>query len=82
MLTIIILIALLTAFIVLMLSKLGIRDYLINTLSGLLQQLFECDFCLSFWVSFIISLCLAICCKDITFLVIPFFSTPITRFLL
>lgn len=82
MLTIVLLISLLAAFIILLISKIGLRDYLINNTKGLLQQLLECDFCLGFWIAVCISILAAIILKDHYIVFVPFFSSPITRFLL
>lgn len=69
------------AFIIIMTTKIGLRDYLINKTKGTLQQLLECEFCLGFWIAVIISVFLSINNKDISFMLIPFISAPITRFL-
>ena len=75
--------ALLAAFIILFLGKLGVRDYIVSRCPiTLIAKLFDCDFCLSFWTSCFISLIVAICIGDISVMLIPLFSTPLTRFLL
>lgn len=75
--------ALLAAFIILLLGKLGIRDYITEKCSiKFISRLADCDFCLSFWVACLITAVVAACLCDITVMLIPLFSTPLTRFLL
>lgn len=75
--------ALLATFIILLLGKLGIRDYIVTKSPvKFISELFDCDFCLGFWVACLITGVIALCLGDITVMLIPFFSTPITRFLL
>lgn len=76
-------VALIAAFIILLIDKLGIRSAVVEkSRFKLLSDLFSCDFCLSFWVSFFICSVLAIESKNIQYLMYPLFSTPITRILL
>lgn len=75
-------IALAAAFIILLIGKLGIRDSVIAKAPKLISQLFDCDFCLSFWMSVILAIILAIFFKEINILFIPIMSTPITRILI
>lgn len=75
--------ALLAAFIILLLGKLGIRSYIAERCPvKFISQLVDCDFCLSFWAACLITAVVAICLGDITVMLIPLFSTPLTRFLL
>lgn len=75
-------IALAAAFIILLIGKLGLRDYIIERAPRLISQLFSCDFCLSFWISLILAIILAAIFGEPDFLFTPIFSTPITRMLL
>lgn len=75
-------IALAAAFIILLIGKLGIRNEVIARAPKLISQMFECDFCLSFWTSLILAMILAIFFQEISILFIPLLSTPITRILL
>lgn len=75
-------IALAAAFIILLIGKLGIRDNIIAKAPKLISQLFDCDFCLSFWVSLILAVILAIFFRETNILFIPIISTPITRILI
>ena len=75
-------IALAAAFVILLIGKLGIRDNIITKAPKLISQLFDCDFCLSFWVSVILAVILAIFFRETNILFIPIVSTPITRILI
>lgn len=75
-------VALVSAFIILLIGKLGVRDNIIARAPKLISRLFECDFCLSFWTSLILAIILAIFFREMSALFIPIISTPITRFLL
>ena len=75
-------IACISAFIILFAGKIGMRDEIIAKSPKLISQLFDCDFCLSFWTSFILAIILAIFFNEIRLLFIPIISTPITRILI
>lgn len=78
----IIYVALAAAFIILLIGKSGIRNEVIARAPKLISQMFECDFCLSFWTSLILAVILAILFQEMSILFIPLLSTPITRILL
>lgn len=82
MICIAIIVACISAFGILLIGKLGIRDEIITKAPKLISQLFDCDFCLSFWMSLILAIILAIFFEEIIILFIPILSTPITRFLI
>lgn len=82
MLSALIYVALASAFAILLIGKLGIRDSIIAIAPMPVSKLFECDFCLSFWTSLILAVILAIFFREISILFIPILSTPITRILL
>ena len=75
-------IALASAFVILLIGKLGIRDNIIAKAPKLISQLFECDFCLSFWTSLVLAIFLAIFFREMSILFVPVISTPITRTLI
>lgn len=75
-------IALAAAFAILLIGKLGIRDNIIAKAPKLISQLFDCDFCLSFWTSLILAIILAIFFNEMSIIFIPIISTPITRILI
>lgn len=80
----IIIVALITTFIVLLISKIGLRDFIIMRSPKLISKLFSCDFCLCFWTSVLISAILFLQQSpyDALFILIPICSTPIARYLL
>ena len=79
----IICLALLAAFSLLLLDKIGLRQYIVERCPiKIFARLFACDFCLSFWTSVIIATVAAFWWHDLTFLALPFFSVPLTRILL
>ena len=82
MLSALIYIALAAAFAILLSGKLGIRDNIIAKAPKLISQLFDCDFCLSFWTSVILAIILAIFFREMSIIFIPIISTPITRILI
>ena len=82
MLSALIYIALTAAFAILLIGKLGIRDNIIAKAPKLISQLFDCDFCLSFWTSVILAVILAIFFREMSIIFIPIISTPITRILI
>lgn len=70
------------AFAILLAERLGVRDKIAAEAPKLISQLFECDFCLSFWMSLILAIILAIIFNEMSIIFIPIVSTPITRILL
>lgn len=75
-------VALVTAFIILLIGKLGIRDRVITRAPRLISELFDCDFCLSFWISAILALILALFLNEMNIIFVPILSTPLARFLI
>lgn len=82
MLTDIIITALLSAFIILLITKIGLRDFVIEQGPKLISKMFSCDFCLSFWVNVFIALIITASMGCLSFIIIPIFAAPITRILL
>ena len=82
MLSALIYIALAAAFVILLIGKLGIRDSIITKAPKLISQLFDCDFCLSFWMSAILAVILAIFFRELSIRFMPIISTRITRILI
>jgi hypothetical protein len=72
-------IAFIAAFLILSITKLGVREWAQIHAPKLISKLFSCDFCLSFWTCLFISLILLIFTGDIRLLIIPFLATPVTR---
>lgn len=81
-LILIVLVALSAAFIILLLKKLGFVEWMQVHGDKITSQLFGCDFCMSFWTAML--LCAVICAfnDDARMMIVPLFSTPLTRYLL
>lgn len=75
-------ISLAAAFAILLIEKLGARSEIIARAPKPISQLFDCDFCLSFWTSLILAIILAIFFNEMSIIFIPIISTPITRILI
>lgn len=67
------------AFFIMLISKLGIRDSIIENAPTLLSKLFACDFCLSWWTSLAVTSGLAVTLHSFSILVLAIIATPITR---
>lgn len=81
-LIIVVLIGLLTAFVLTLLKKFGVIEWLQVHGNDFVHKLANCDFCLSFWMNGFFAILLVIITGVPIFLAIPFFSTIITRNLL
>lgn len=81
----VVIVALLAAFIILFLGKTGlrtkIRDFHDDIDIKIVADMFDCDFCLSFWTCLFVALVLWSVCWEPQILVI-FCAPPITRYLL
>lgn len=84
----IVVIALLSSFIVLTMSKTGIRyslrdwcDMRCDDFLDKVVEMLECDFCFVFWVSAILSTVAFALTLDFGYFVVPFLSSPISRML-
>lgn len=79
-------VALLAAFIILFLGKTGlrtkIRDWFDTKGLSLFADMFDCDFCLSFWVCFCLAFGLMVLGYEMYFIITAACAAPITRFLL
>lgn len=75
----IILVALAAAFVVLLVKKWGIAEWVQVHGDKFLSRLFSCDLCMSFWAGVIICCGLVCWYDDCWYLLIPMFSTPLTR---
>ena len=82
MLNTVILISAVSAFLILLMGKTGLRDIAIQRSPRLVSRLFECDFCLSFWTSVLVSLAVSIVTGDPAHMAAPVFTAPITRILI
>lgn len=78
---IILMVACAAAFVVLLIKKWGIAEWMQVHGDRILSELFSCDLCMSFWASVMISFALLCMTEDLEVLMVPVFSTPITRML-
>ena len=74
--------AMLTTFTLLLLRKIGFVERMQVHGNWFVSQLFQCAFCLSFWLSLIVSIVLVFVTSELTYIFIPFFSTPLSRHVL
>lgn len=81
-LTAIVLIALLSAFGILLCKKQGLITYIQVHGNEFFSKMAHCDFCLSFWFAMLFCIVAAIYFLEWKFLLFPVFSTPITRMLI
>lgn len=84
LLTVLIFIACITAFIILFIGKIGLRDYLIEHVKyKILGDLLSCDFCLCFWLSLVLSYIMFYTAPNLCLIALyTICSTVIARFLL
>ena len=80
-LELIVAVALIAAFIVLLVKKWGLAEWVQIHGDKILSQLFSCDFCMSFWAAMLVCIALACWEDDVRLLLLPMFTTPITRML-
>tara|TARA_R110000782_G_scaffold99741_1_gene185631 strand:+ start:270 stop:521 length:252 start_codon:yes stop_codon:yes gene_type:complete len=72
-----------SAFIILFIQKIGLRDYAQTFAPKVLSNLFSCDFCLAFWLSVLISFIFyifGVIGSEAFYL--PFMAAPLIRILL
>lgn len=81
-LIIILLTALFSAFTINLLKKWGIIEWLQIHGSELISKMAHCDFCLSWWVNLLTSIALALIIGNWVLLLMPFFGTMLTRYIL
>lgn len=79
----IVIVALLAAFIILVMGRTGFRNRVIEkTQNKFIADLFSCDLCLSFWTALAVGALFALVSLNIEYLFYPFLATPITRVLI
>lgn len=77
-----IVVSLLSTFILLLMYKWGIIEWVQMHGNKFFSNMFNCQFCLSFWVSVILSVIAYFFTENYLTLGIPFLATPIIRKLL
>lgn len=78
----VVVIALLAAFIIMLLRKWGVIEWVQINGNEFFSKMFSCDFCLSWWAAVILSFIATIFTGNISLFLVPFCSTMITRILL
>ena len=74
-----VIIALVAAFVVLLVRKWGIDEWMQVHGDRIMSQLFGCLFCMSFWACFIIMLAVVMVTDEWIYVLCPFAAAPITR---
>ena len=77
----VVMVALLAAFVVLLVKKWGIAEYCQVHGSDFVSRLFSCDLCMSFWACVFVSLVATVALGDVRMMAVPFMAMPITRML-
>lgn len=72
-------VATVTAFIILLAYKWGIVEYLQTHGNEFVSKMAQCDFCMAWWVSLFLSAFLLGLTGDVFMLLVPFIATPIAR---
>ena len=78
----IVIVALIAAFTILFISRIGLRDFIIMHSPKPISELFSCDFCLCFWIGLTITLIAHFVVGWPFTFILPACSTPIARYLL
>ena len=78
---IVFLVSLASAFVVLLVKKWGLNEWMQIHGDKYIAQLFSCDLCMSFWAAVILSMAVALVTDCGIYMAVPIFSTPITRML-
>lgn len=77
-----IVVALVAAFVVVLLKKWGVAEYMQVHGDRFTSQLFSCDFCMSWWTSvFVMLLSVSFVGDNAVYLLAPVLATPIARYL-
>lgn len=77
----IIVVALFSAFSVILLNKFGITEWVQVNGNNFFSKMFNCSFCLCFWLGLICSIVLAVATGESICLLVPMLSTPLARIL-
>ena len=74
-------VALAAAFVVLLVKKWGIAEWMQIHAGEFFSKLFSCDLCMSFWACVIITAVVVVYERDLTLVLLPVVTTPVTRML-
>ena len=80
-LEIVVMTALLAAWIIILLTKLGAVEWMQVHGDKYLSRMASCSFCLSWWVCVVLMFGLVAWHDELRFMFVPLFATPITRML-
>lgn len=72
-------VAALSAFIILLAYKWGVVEYLQTHGNEFVSKMAQCNFCMAWWVSLFLSLFLLGYYGDFFMLLVPFIATPLAR---
>lgn len=75
----IIFVALLAAFMVLLMKKWGITEWIQVHGDSFSSKLFSCDLCMSFWAAVVVCVVLVCVFDNAAYLLLPTLTTPVTR---
>ena len=78
-LEIVVMTALLAAWIIILLTKWGVVEWMQVHGDKYLSQMASCSFCLSWWVCVVLMFGLVMWHDELKYMFVPFFATPITR---
>ena len=79
---VVVLVALMASWVVSLMAKWGIVEYLQVHGNDLISRMASCDFCLSWWACVAVSLGASLVSGEWVILTVPVFSTTLTRRLL
>ena len=77
----IVLVALAAAFVVLLVKKWGLAEWMQIHGDKYMSQLFSCDLCMSFWAAVVMCVFVSLYTDCGLYMTVPMFSTPISRML-
>ena len=80
-LSIVVIVALLAAFIVLLVKKWGWAEWMQVHGDRIMSKLFSCDLCMCFWASVLCVIIATIWVDEVRMMAVPFLSTPLARYL-
>lgn len=82
MITRIVIVATLAAFVLLLARKWGGIEWMQVHGSRLVSEMANCTFCLSWWACVVVAFCFAVANLDVRWMILPFFATPVTRMMI
>lgn len=74
-----VIVAMIAAFVLTLLYKWGVVEYLQIHGPELIAKMASCDFCMSFWTCTIVSSMVSLMYMDFGWMMLPFVSTKITQ---